>query len=213
MNPLAFGLLCFSSLFTVIDPVSTAPIFVATTRGVDAKMRRKTVLRACFAALTALVVFAVAGSSLLKIFGVTIDAFRIAGGILFVGMALPMLRGAHDGEAESSAPRSSSADPGVVPLGIPLIAGPGAMTTVMVLMGQTTSAAHVATFFGALLCAVAATGLVLAIAPRVIARMGPSGLELVTRVMGLVVLVIGVQFVIDGIKPIVVELLKSARSA
>jgi len=211
MNPVAFGLLCFSSLFTVIDPVSTAPIFVATTRHSDAKLRRKTILRACIAALVALVVFAVAGSSLLRIFGVTIDAFRIAGGILFVGMALPMLRGVHDAEAESS-PRSASADPSVVPLGIPLIAGPGAMTTVMVLMGQTTSAAHVATFFGALLCAVVATGLVLAVAPRVIARMGPSGLELVTRVMGLVVLVIGVQLVIDGIKPIVVELLRNARA-
>ena len=154
----------------------------------------------------------VGGSAVLRIFGVTIDAFRIAGGILFVGMALPMLRGAHEGEAPSS-PRATPADPSVVPLGIPLIAGPGAMTTVMVLMGQTTSAAHVATFFGALLCAVVATGLVLAVAPRVIARMGPSGLELVTRVMGLVVLVIGVQFVIDGIKPIVVELLRSARAA
>lgn len=212
MSPITFGLLCFSSLFTVIDPVSTAPIFVATTRGTEARARRSTLLRACFAALVALVVFAVAGSAFLRIFGVTIDAFRIAGGILFVGMALPMLRGAHEGEGDGGAPRSTQADPGVVPLGIPLIAGPGAMTTVMVLMGQTTSAAHVATFFAALLLAVAATGLVLAAAPRVIGRMGPSGLDLVTRVMGLIVLVIGVQFVIDGIRPIALDLVRSARA-
>ncbi len=211
MSPLAFGILCFSSLFTVIDPISTAPIFIATTRSSEARARRRTLIRACTAALVALLVFAVAGSAFLRIFGVTIDAFRIAGGILFVGMALPMLRGAHGDDTGAEA-RSASADPGVVPLGIPLIAGPGAMTTVMVLMGQTTSAAHVATFFGALLCAVAATGLVLAIAPRVIARMGPSGLELVTRVMGLVVLVIGVQFVIDGVRPIALDLVRAARA-
>jgi multiple antibiotic resistance protein len=212
VSPLAFGLLCFSSLFTVIDPVSTAPIFVATTRGTEARARRKTLLRACVAALVALVVFAIAGSALLKIFGVTIDAFRIAGGILFVGMALPMLRGAHAADESESAPRSAQPDPGVVPLGIPLIAGPGAMTTVMVLMGQTTSAAHVATFFGALLLAVAATGIVLAVAPRVVAKMGPSGLDLVTRVMGLVVLVIGVQFVIDGVRPVALDLVRAARA-
>ena len=209
MNPLAFALLCFSSLFTVIDLLSTVPIFVATTRDVAVSARRRTLLRACVAALVALVVFAVAGSSFLRLFGVTIDAFRIAGGILFVGMALPMLRGVHEHGADAGAPAS---DPGVVPLGIPLIAGPGAMTTVMVLMGQSTSAAHVAAFFGALLLAVAATGLILAVAPRVMSRLGPSGLELVTRVMGLIVLVIGVQFVIDGVRPIVLDLVRAARS-
>lgn len=219
MSPLAFGLLCFSSLFTVIDPIAAAPIFAATTRSSPTPARRRTLLRACIAALVALVVFAVAGSSFLRLFGLTIDAFRIAGGILFVGMGLPMLNGSHgDATGEGVAARDGAgdgarmaSDPGVVPLGIPLIAGPGAMTTVMVLMGQTTSAVHVATFFAALLLAVVATGMVLLVAPRVIARMGPSGLEIVTRIMGLVVLVIGVQFVIDGIKPIAVDLLRAAR--
>lgn len=212
MSALAFGVLCFSSLFTVIDPIAAAPVFAATTRRDTAAGRRRVIVRACLAALVALVVFAVAGSSLLRLFGVTIDAFRIAGGVLFVGMALPMLNGsAIDGHGPPATTDGAGADPSVVPLGIPLIAGPGAMTTVMVLMGQTTSAAHVATLFVALFLALAATALVLALAPRALERFGPRGLELVARIMGLVVLVIGIQFIIDGIRPIVLDVLRAAR--
>jgi multiple antibiotic resistance protein len=87
------------------------------------------------------------------------------------------------------------------------------MTTVMVLMGQTTSAAHVASFFVALLGAVGATGVVLLLAPKAIAKLGPAGLELLARIMGLIVLVVGVQFVIDGVRPIAVGVLRAASGA
>lgn len=211
MNALTFGLLCFSSLFTVIDPIAAAPVFAATTRKHAPPARRRTLLRACLAALVALVVFALAGSTLLRLFGVTIDAFRIAGGVLFIGMALPMVRGtAHGGHADGGADAGAD-DPSVVPLGIPLIAGPGAMTTVMVLMGQTSSPAHVASLFVALVLALGASAIVLALAPRALERVGPAGLELVARIMGLIVLVVGIQFVIDGVRPIALEVLRAAR--
>jgi multiple antibiotic resistance protein len=214
MNALAFGALCFSSLFTVIDPIAAAPVFAATTRHEAAPRRRRTLLRATIAALIALVLFALAGSTLLRLFGVTIDAFRIAGGVLFVGMALPMLRGtSHDGSGHAVEGAPGGGDPSVVPLGIPLIAGPGAMTTVMVLMGQTTSAAHVASLFAALVLALVATAIVLAVAPRALARMGPAGLELTSRIMGLIVLVVGIQFIIDGIRPIALGVLRAAQAA
>jgi multiple antibiotic resistance protein len=209
VNALAFGALCFSSLFTVIDPIAAAPVFATATRRDTAAARRRVILRACGAALVALVAFALAGSSLLRLFGVTIDAFRIAGGVLFVGMALPMLNGKAQHASDDGG--AGGVDPSVVPLGIPLIAGPGAMTTVMVLMGQTTSAAHVATLFAALLLALAATALVLALAPRALERFGPRGLELVARLMGLVVLVVGIQFIIDGVRPIALEVVRAAR--
>lgn len=212
MNALTFGVLCFSSLFTVIDPIAAAPVFAATTRRHAPPARRRTLLRACVAALIALVVFALAGSTLLRLFGVTIDAFRIAGGVLFIGMALPMVRGAgHEPPHAAQAPDAAAEDPSVVPLGIPLIAGPGAMTTVMVLMGQTSSAAHVASFFAALVLALAASALVLALAPRALSRMGPAGLEIVARIMGLIVLVVGIQFIVDGVRPIALEVLRAAR--
>lgn len=204
-----FGLLCFSSLFTVIDPLGAAPMFVAMTRGNDAGARRRIALRACAVALSLLVVFAVGGSTILKTFGVTIDAFRIAGGILFVGMALRMLAGHH--HDETGDPDASAADPAVVPLGMPIICGPGAMSTVMVLMGQTGSKLDVVAFFVALVAAIGATAAFLFAAPAALRLVGRTGVHVVTQVMGLIVCVIGIQFVIDGVRPVVVDILSNAR--
>jgi multiple antibiotic resistance protein len=199
MNAISFGALCFSSLFTVIDPIAVAPVFASMTAGFDAPARRRTVLRACLAALSVLIVFAVGGTFLLKLFGVTIEAFRIAGGILFTLLGLSMLRAA-GAEGQSA---EATGDPSIVPLGIPLIGGPGAMTTVMVLMGQSQSSTQVAMLAVALLSVLLLTAGLLAAAPAILARLGPTGIELTTKVMGLIVLVIGVQFVIDGVSPVV----------
>src|ERR1041385_1684389 len=128
----SFGFLCFTSLFTIINPVSVAPVFVAMTDQYEARARRAAALKACGVALAILVVFAVSGGLIFKAFGITIDALRIAGGILFFVMSMPMLTGGedrHEGTAESL-----GADPAVVPLGMPLICGPGAISTVMVLI-------------------------------------------------------------------------------
>lgn len=198
MSTLAFGTLCFSSLLTVLDPVAVAPIWSSLTRGVDPATRRRTLWRACAAALVALLSFAVAGTTLLRTFGVTLDAFRIAGGMLFVGLALPMLKGLHP-----QVQVTPGSDPGVVPLGIPLLAGPGALTTVMVLMGQATDAMATLAVLVAVVAALLVTAAVLAVAPLVLDRVGPSGVDVVTRLMGLLILVLGVQLVLDGFGPVV----------
>ncbi len=201
MNALTFGALCVSSLFTVIDPIGVAPIFASMTARSDARARRRLALRACLAALVVLALFAFGGSALLRLFGVTIEAFRIGGGILFVGLGLAMLRGGAMPSAGAD-PDSGGDDPSIVPLGIPLIGGPGAMTTVMVLTGQAESPLHVGALAGAVLIVLGLTWAVLAAAPALLARLGPSGTALITKIMGLVVLVIGVQFVIDGVVPV-----------
>jgi len=203
---LSFGVLCFSSLLTVIDPLAVAPVFASITRGQAAPLARRLALRACFVALAVLVVFAVGGAFLFKLFGITIDAFRIAGGIVFVLLGLPMLTGSH----EEKHAAGSSDDPAVVPLGVPLISGPGAITTTMILMGQSSSAFHTTAFFVALLLVLCVTFVVLALSPVILGRVGPSGLTLVTKIMGLIVLVIGVQLVVDGARPIIVDMLRSA---
>ncbi|MEZ4437513.1 MAG: MarC family protein [Polyangiaceae bacterium] len=207
MTALTFGLLCFSSLFTVLDPLGVAPIFGSMTADIDAVRRRRVLLRACLAALVALTLFAVAGTGLLKLFGVTIEAFRIAGGLLFGLLGLTMLGAV---AAPPSAPLPDSDDPSVVPIGIPLIGGPGAMTTVMVLVGQSTSRLHVLAFSVALVTAIVVTGLILAATPALLRRLGPSGVALTTKLMGLIVLVIGVQFVLDGASAVVLRLFNPA---
>ncbi|NUP14054.1 MAG: NAAT family transporter [Polyangiaceae bacterium] len=207
MNALSFGALCFSSLFTVIDPFAVAPVFTTVTQGRNRAETRRIAIRACIAALGVLVVFALFGAFVFKIFGITLDAFRIGGGIVFLLIGLPMLSSGHDAKEVTTTP----SDPSVVPLGVPLIGGPGAITTVMLLMGQSTSKLHTTALFGALAIAMLATFGILLVAPRLISRLGKGGTELITKVMGLIIVVIGVQFVIDGLKPIAIEILQSAR--
>lgn len=212
MNALSFGVLCFSSLFTVIDPIAVAPVFAALARGRGQREIRRIALRACLVAFGVLLVFAVSGAFLFRIFGITIDAFRIGGGLVFLMLGLPMLGGSHDARQSDEKPDAEGADPSVVPLGMPLIGGPGAITTVIVLMGQTESAIHKTALFVALILALALTLLVLLVAPMLTRRIPKSGLTLITKLMGLIIVVIGVQFVIDGVRPVAVDILRSASA-
>ena len=209
MNTLSFGILCFSSLFTVIDPIATAPVFASMTRNETHAAARRIAIRACLVALGVLLLFAVSGAFVFRLFGITIDAFRIGGGIVFLAVGLPMLTG-NGHEPEVKDPRK---DPSVVPLGVPLIGGPGAITTVMVLMGQSTTALEVAVLLVALFAAMIATCALLVVSPFITRRLGPAGLELVTKVMGLIILVIGIQFIINGIRPVALDILRAARGS
>jgi multiple antibiotic resistance protein len=201
MSVVAFGALCMSSLFTVIDPIGVAPIFASMTSGADSRARRRFAFKACLTALCVLAAFAVGGSALLRLFGVTIEAFQIAGGILFGLLGLSMLDLTGHGEKPDDV--TDEQDPSVVPLGVPLIGGPGAMTTVMVLTGQAETWGHATVLGAAVVIVMALTWLILVMAPSLLARLGREGIALTTKLMGLVVLVIGVQFVIDGVVTVV----------
>ncbi len=209
MSIASFGILCFSSLFTVIDPIAAAPMFASMTKGKSREGLRQIAIRACLVAFGVLMVFAVSGAFVFKMFGITIDAFRIGGGIVFLVLGLPMLTGS---ATHGEKPGHVGEDPSIVPLGVPLIGGPGAITTVMVLMGQTSSAGHVFVLLCAIVVALLATCAVLLVSPLLLQRLGPGGLELVTKVMGLIILVIGIQFIIDGIRPVALEILRSSRA-
>jgi len=208
-SALAFGMLSFSSLLTIIDPLAAAPIFVTLTNGADAAERRRVAVRACAVSLGLLMLFAIGGGLILKTFGITIDAFRIAGGILFVVMSIKMLTGADketpDGEA------ASKSDAAIFPLGMPIICGPGAISTVMVLMGQSPTGLHVVSLLVAILAVIVVTAAFLIISPAALRLVGRSGVHIVTQVMGLIVCVIGIQFIINGVRPVVLEILSSVR--
>src|SRR5437667_5783541 len=125
-----FAFLALSSLFSVINPISAAPIFVSMTSD-SPTLRRRAAFRACLAAAAVLAVFAAAGGAIFAFFGITVPAFQIAGGVIFAALSVRTLQ-----NGEKEAPPGESVDPSIVPLGIPVIAGPGAITTVMVLVGQ-----------------------------------------------------------------------------
>ena len=202
-----FVVLAFSSLFSVINPIEAAPIFVAMTRGMEER-RRTLALRASMAAALILGIFALTGGAIFAFFGITLPAFQIAGGILFTSLGLSTLREEDhpDDRAERTA-APPTADPSIVPLGMPLIAGPGAISTVMVLVGQARDGGHRIALAVAIAANILLTLLFLLAAPALVRRIGPTGQRIVSKIMGLITAVIGVQFVLNGVETVAVAIL------
>ena len=203
-----FAFLAFSSLFSIINPISAAPIFVTLTEGhgID---RKKSAWRTSLSAGLALALFAVAGGAIFAFFGITVAAFQIAGGILFTLMSIQALL---SDKPETVEDGPDQADPSIVPLGIPLIAGPGAISTVMVLVGQARDTFHRVALAGAITINIILTLLVLLTSPWIVRKMGATGQRIVAKVMGLITAVVGVQFIINGSTAVVMEILKSAKA-
>lgn len=198
MDPAVF-ITAFATLFVVIDPIGLTPVFIALTAGSDARHRRGVALRACLIAFGILTLFAFLGEAVLGFIGISMPAFRIAGGILLFITALDMLferRSKRRGDkAEEEQP-----DPSVFPIAIPLIAGPGAIATMILLAGQTQSAAEMAGILG-VMAAVLVIGLVLFLMANVIERaLGQIGIVVVTRLLGMLLAALSVQFVLDGLR-------------
>ena len=200
-----FAFVAFSSLFSIINPISTAPIFVAMTDGgID---RNKTAWRTSIAAGITLALFAAMGRAIFSFFGITVPAFQIAGGILFTLMSVQTLL---NGKEEVEENKDGS-DPSIVPLGIPMIAGPGAISTVMVLVGQAQDAFRLIALATAIFINIALTLIILRASPWIVRRLGITGQKITSKIMGLITLVIGVQFVINGSVSVFTEIIKAVR--
>lgn len=203
--------LVFSTLLAIVNPIGAIPLYLALTAGYDEARRRSTVRLAIATALIALVVFGLAGTWILKFFGITTTAFRITGGILFLGIGMDMMqarRPREKGSPREDAEAGKRDQVGVLPLGIPLLAGPGAITTVITLTAQTDRVGELAAVYAAIFGVMATSWLILAVAPRLFARLGSTGLNVLTRLMGLLAMVVGVQFIIDGVRSILEPMLK-----
>ncbi len=209
----AFALLCLTSLLAIINPLSATPMYLALTDGYTAEHRRRTVRSAVLTAFAVLLVFALLGGTIFQLFGITIHAFRIAGGVIFFGIGMDMLQAKRSRvktTEEEEREGMTKEEVGVTPLGIPMITGPGAITTVMVLMTQARDAVFVGILFSAVLIVLALTFIVLSAAPRVVGFFGQTGLNVMTRIMGLLVTVIAVQFIVDGSRPILTDVIRQA---
>ncbi|HEX9341395.1 MAG TPA: MarC family protein [Thermoplasmata archaeon] len=202
MVDLAFGATAMASIFAIVDPLGVVPFFSVLTEGMNPAEKQDIVSKACLTATLTLGVFAIFGQWIFAVFGFTIPAFKIAGGILLFGVALEMLHGERSRsrltpqEREETLEREEVA---VVPLGIPLLAGPGAITTVMIYMAHPVAdpADKLFVFVG-ILVSVLSAFLLLHNADRIFRRIGRTGTRAVGRVMGLLLAAIAVQFIIDG---------------
>lgn len=194
----------FTALFVVIDPIGLTPIFVALTAGMTPAQRRAIALRATGIALGILLLFSLLGEAVLGFLGISMPAFRIAGGLLLFLTALEMLferRTKRRGEKAPDPNEAPAADPSVFPLALPLIAGPGAIAT-MILLTDGADAVGTAQALGVMAAVLALCPVLFALAAPMERVLGGVGIDVVTRLLGMLLAALSVQFVLDGVTAI-----------
>jgi len=197
---LTFYISAFVTLFVIIDPIGLAPLFVAITQGMPAHERRAIALRASAVAIGLLTLFGLFGESVLGFAGISMAAFRIAGGMLLFLTAMEMLFERRAKRREDQA-EDDRPDPSVFPLATPLMAGPGAMASMILLTGEVRGDwAGMAGVLGVMV-AVIAVVLTLFLAAGLLERaLGRTGINVVTRLLGMLLAALSVQFVLDGLR-------------
>ena len=203
MTDLAALIPAFTTLFIIIDPPGLAPVFIALTQGMTAQQRRAIAFRAFLVSTGLMMVFLFLGEAVLGFIGISMDAFRIAGGILLFLTALDMLFQRRQARREDSAAEGRAEhqdDPSVFPLSLPLIVGPGAITTVILLAGEAQSTVDFAAITGVIVTVLLIVLVAFLAAPAIERALGKTGLNIVTRVLGMLLAALAVQFVLDGLR-------------
>jgi multiple antibiotic resistance protein len=183
----------FVTLIVITDPIGNAPIFLAVTSRLAPRQRQRAAVQAVIAAGALIVGFAIFGELVLRYLHVTLESLSIAGGLLLLLVALEMLRGV-------DFPAADAEEVALVPLATPLVAGPGAIATAMVLWRNHPHAGGHAAVIAGIVAAVACVGAALLVAERVTRAVRPSVIGFVTRVFGLLLAAIAVQLIVDGVK-------------
>lgn len=196
----AFLITAFVTFFVIMDPPGLAPVFAALTQGMSAKRRRAIALRACLVAAGVLIAFAALGESILGFIGITMPAFRIAGGILLFLTALDMLFERRNERRQNRGEEDDHDDPSVFPMAIPLIAGPGTIATVILLTGQQPGWNGFALVVGVMLAVLVLNFIFLLGASLIDRALGKTGIVVVTRLLGMLLAALAVQFVLDGVR-------------
>jgi len=195
--------LVFTSILFIVDPLIVIPSFLAMTQRDPVEMKRTHARRGAWTVAITLSLFAAAGGIIFTLFGITIGAFKIAGGVLLGLNALDMVQARRSQQRETPAETAEGmekSDIGIMPLGVPMLAGPGAISTVMVHSAGATTLIATAALYLAIALTAWLSYLTLASATRVERRLGQTGMRILTRLMGLVLCAIAVQFVVDGIR-------------
>lgn len=194
-----FLISAFVTLFVIIDPIGLVPLFVALTQGMTTRERRAIGLRAVLVAAFILLLFAAAGEAVLGFVGISMPAFRIAGGILLFLTALDMLFERRSKRRKDQT-EEDRPDPSVFPLAIPLIAGPGAIATMILLAGEHPGLAGLATITGVMLAVLVIVMLLFLSASLFERALGRVGINVVTRLLGMLLAALSVQFVLEGLR-------------
>ena len=195
----AYMITALVTIFVVIDPIGIAPLFLALTKGKTPAQRRLIALRATLTAAFVLALFALFGEALLDFIGISMPAFRIAGGILLFLTALDMLFERRTKRREDRTEEEDTEDPSVFPLAIPLIAGPGAIASVILLIGERPGGEGLVTVLLITALTLMTLMLILFASSYLDRVIGKTGIDVITRVLGMLLAALSVQFVLDGL--------------
>ena len=208
---LSFALLCFTSFITLMNPLGIMPVFMTMTDSLTKEERKQTAKKANFVAAITLIVFAFSGQLLFKFFGISVNSFRIVGGIIFFMMGWDMLQArlVKVKMTKKSVKKEYVNDISVTPLAIPMICGPGAITSAIVLMEDAQTIQMKGIVIAAIVVVCVISYLVLWSSGKITVWLGETGNKIMMRLMGLIVMVIAVEFFFSGVKPILIDILNA----
>lgn len=209
---LPFAFICFTSFFTLTNPLGTMPIFLTMTQGMDNTQRNQIVKRATIISFMTLLAFTVCGQFLFKFFGISTNGFRIAAGIIILKIGYDMLqaRFTHT-KLKDEEIKAYANDISTTPLSIPLLCGPGAIANGIMLMDDADNWQMMAILFGSIALIYLLTYFILRASTKLIDIIGETGNNVMMRLMGLILMVIAVECFVGGVKPILTEIIKAGN--
>ena len=208
---LPFALLCLTSFFTLTNPLSIMPIFLTMTDGFSDMERKAIVKRATNVSFITLVMFAVSGQLLFKFFGISTNGFRVVGGVIFFAIGWDMLQARITKvKLKEDEIKTYAKDISITPLAIPMICGPGSITNAIVLMEEADTFWMQVVLIASIAIVYLLTFIILRAATRINKIIGETGNNVMMRLMGLILMVIAIEFFVSGIKPILIDILRQA---
>ena len=206
---LPFALLCFTSFFTLTNPLGTMPVFLTMTHGMTDKERQSIVRRATIVSFITIMVFVFAGQFLFKFFGISTNGFRIAGGVIIFKIGFDMLQARYTPmKLKDEEIKTYADDISITPLGIPMLCGPGAIANAIVLMQDAHSYEMKGILIGTIALIYLLTFFILRASTKLVNVLGETGNTVMMRLMGLILMVIAVECFVSGLKPILVDIVR-----
>lgn len=208
---LPYALLCFTSFFTLTNPLGTMPVFLTMTKGLDESERSNIVKRATLISFFILVTFTFCGQFLFKFFGISTNGFRIAAGIIILKIGYDMLQARYTNtKLKNEEIKTYANDISITPLSIPMLCGPGAIANGIILMDDADGWALKITLVSVIAIVYILTYIILRLSTRLVRLIGETGNNVMMRLMGLILMVIAVECFVGGIKPIMIDIIKGA---
>lgn len=210
---LSFALLCFTSFFSLMNPLGVMPVFITMTSNLDAQEQRLTARKAMIAAFITLIAFAFSGQVLFNFFGISVNSFRIVGGVIFFQMGADMLQ-ARLGKVKipKKEVKGYVNDIAITPLAIPMICGPGCISNAIVLMEDASNIEMKLILVGIMSLVCLLTYIILFSSTKISNFLGETGNNVLMRLMGLILMVIAVEFFLSGARPILTDWYTSVHS-